>query len=223
MTATATASAPETRAPSQSVILHNVSWRTYECLLKDFENSSAPRFAYDRGTLEIMSPLPEHEERNRNIAMIVEIVAEERGLSIRNFGSTTFRQRAALRGFEPDSCFYIQSAGRLPPRVTRIDLTKDPPPDLVIEIDVTSPSLPKFPLYAQMSVPEVWRDTDEEVTIFALQDGEFVERRDSVALPGLTAATLTHFVQATATLARLEWLRTVREWARSHPQGPNQA
>src|SRR5947209_15786668 len=92
----------------QMVVLRSVSWDTYERLLADHRDSSAPRFTYDRGALEIMSPLPEHEKYNRAIAALVEVVAEARGLDFENLGSTTFRRDDLQRGFEPDSCFYIQ-------------------------------------------------------------------------------------------------------------------
>ena len=85
---------------AQKVILHDVSWESYEKLLADFANSSAPRLTYDRGTLEIMSPLPEHEEYNRALALLVEVVAEELDIDFRNLGSTTFKSDDLRRGFE---------------------------------------------------------------------------------------------------------------------------
>src|SRR5688500_8049244 len=97
---------------SQCAILSDVSWETYESLLADHENSSAPRFTYDQGTLEIMSPLPEHEEYNRSLEALVVTVLVEWGQKFRNLGSTTFKRADLQRGFEPDSCFYIQSADR---------------------------------------------------------------------------------------------------------------
>src|SRR5579859_1343156 len=99
--------ATEANAPEQRVILHDVRWKTYEELLHDLESSSAPRLTYDRGTLEIMSPLPEHERYNRAIASVVDTAAMEWGFEIDALGSTTFRREDLERGFEPDSCFYI--------------------------------------------------------------------------------------------------------------------
>lgn len=201
-----------------NVILNNVSWQSYECLLKDFENCSAPRLTYDKGALQIMSPLPEHEERNRALALLVEVLAEERGFSIRSLGSTTFRREEDQRGFEPDSCFYIQNARALG-RSRRIDLSQDPSPDLVIEIDTTRPSLDKLPLYAQVGVPEVWLDTGEQVSVFARRDANgYDEAPQSLAFPGLTGARLTEFVSASEQLERLDWLRAVRSWARRGEQ-----
>lgn len=206
-------------ADPPNVILHNVSWKTYECLLKDFESRGAPRFTYDQGALQIMSPLPEHEHRNRVLASLIEEIADEWGWDFANFGSTTFRSEASRRGFEPDSCFYFgENAARIRSIGREFDEARDPAPDLVIEIDITSPSLPRFPLYAQMGVPEVWRDDGEAVELFGLSSGqEYAPLTESRALPGLTGNVLTRFVQDGLTLARPEWLRTVRAWARTAP------
>jgi Uma2 family endonuclease len=198
--------------PEQRVVLRNVSWETYERLLTDHENSSVPHFTYDRGVLEIMSPLPEHEKYNRTIALAVEVLAEEMGIDVDDLGSTTFRRRDLQRGFEPDSCFYIQNEERIRGKA-RIDLTVDPPPDLVI--DITSPSLNKFPIYARLGVPEVWRYDGERLDIFELESGEYVERAESIALSSLTSDVLSRFVREGLTLGRRDWMRKVREWARS--------
>src|SRR5438132_6630156 len=91
------------------VIIRNVSWGTYESLLRDLADRAAPRLAYDRGTLEIMSPHIGHEDANRSLAAIVEIALEELDIDFRNAGSTTFKREDLERGFEPDSSFYIQN------------------------------------------------------------------------------------------------------------------
>src|SRR5947209_15582485 len=113
-------------ASDQRVVLRNVRWETYERLLADHQESSAPRFTFDRGTLEIMSPLPEHEEVNRALASLVENLLVEWRMSFRNLGSTTFKREDLGRGFEPDSCFYVQHANHVRGKA-RIDLTVDPP------------------------------------------------------------------------------------------------
>lgn len=101
----ATAQKTQVATQEQRLVLHNISWGTYERLLADHE--SAPRFTYDRGELEIMSPMREHEQINRAIASLVEIVAEVLGVEYDNLGSMTFKRRDLERGFEPDSCFYV--------------------------------------------------------------------------------------------------------------------
>ena len=94
-------------------MLNNVSWETYEKLLEDLADSSAPRLTFDRGTLEIMSPTFEHERFNRLLASFVEEAAEDLDVDIENAGSTTFRRLDLDRGVEPDSCFYISNAERV--------------------------------------------------------------------------------------------------------------
>lgn len=199
--------------PDQRVVMRDISWEAYERLLVDFADRSAPRLTYDQGTLEIMSPLEEHEESNRTIALLVEVVAEERGIDVRNLGSTTFKRADLAKGFEPDSCFYIQNAERVYGKA-QIDLTVDPPPDLVIEIDITSPSIPRLPLFAQLRVPEVWRYDGKNLSLLLLVEGEYRQSPDSRALPGLTGAVLTDLVVDSKTLRRTQWLRKLRDWLR---------
>jgi Uma2 family endonuclease len=199
--------------PEQRVTLHNVSWETYVRLLADLQDSSAPRLTYDRGTLEIMSPSSEHERYNRTVARIVEELAVERNVNFDSLGSTTFRRDDIDRGFEPDSCFYIQNAGRILGK-KRIDLTVDPPPDLVIEIDITVSSLDKFPIFAQVGVPEVWRFDGGRLAIYELAGGEYQERDASITFPAVTASDVTAFIKESETMDRPEWVRKLRGWAR---------
>lgn len=201
--------------PEQRVILHNVRWETYERLLADLHDSSAPRLTYDRGTLEIMSPSSEHERYNRTIAQVVEELAVEAEIDLDSLGSTTFRREDLDRGFEPDSCFYIQNAPRVR-RKKRIDLTVDPPPDLVVEVDITSPSLDKFPIFAQVGVTEVWRYDGNKLTIFGLAAGDYKERDTSLAFSSVNSADVTDFIKDSESMSRPEWIRKLREWAREH-------
>lgn len=207
---------PEATAPAEErFILHNVNWATYEQLLANYVDSSSPRFAYDRGVLEIMSPSSEHEELTEIITQLVYILAEEWGFEYRNFGRTTFRRREAESGFEPDSCFYIQSVERIS-GIRRLDMTVHPAPDLVIEVEMSSPALRKFPVYARMNVPEVWRYDGQEVAILLLQADDYVAAETSKAIPRLSAADLSQLVEQSKTMKRSAWTRAVRAWARAH-------
>ena len=203
------------RPAGQTVILHGVSWETYASLLADHKDRSAPRFAYDRGELEILSPSPEHEKLNRGLALLVEVVAEESGIDVYDLGSTTFKREDLERGFEPDSCFYIQNEERIRGK-DRINLEVDPPPDLVIEIDITSPSLDKLPIYARLGVPEVWRHDSRRTAILRLERAGYAESDESMVLPPLTSANLSHFMEGSKSMRRTAWLREVREWMRAH-------
>ena len=197
----------------QRVIVRFVSWTTYEHLLADLSNQSSTRLTYDRGMLEIMCPLPEHEEWNRTIALLVEVLAEEMRIDVRNFGSTTFRRADLARGFEPDSCFYIQHEADISGKST-IDLTVDPPPDLVIEVDITSGSLDKLPIYAQVGVPEIWRYNGQRLRISILTAGGYVESEASLALPLLTGPRLSEALLQSKSMKRTALLRSFRTWVR---------
>ncbi len=203
--------------PEQRIMLRNVSWETYERLLADHTDSSSPRFTYDRGALEIMSPSPEPERVNRSIAMFVEVLAETMNLDWDNLGSTTFKREDLERGFEPDSCFYIQNAELIKGK-DRIDLNIDPPPDLIIEIDITGESLNKLPIYAQLGIPEVWRYDGKRLIMLALKGDEYIECERSFAFPYLAASVISAFIEESKSLKRAAWLRSIREWARSNKQ-----
>jgi Uma2 family endonuclease len=198
----------------QRIVLRNVSWTTYEGLLADLADGRSPRLTYDRGILEIMSPLLEHEELSHNLAMLVEIAAEARDLDIRGLGSTTFRREDLERGFEPDDCFYIHNVARMRSKV-QIDLTVDPPPDLVIGIEQSRSSMSKLSIYAQIGVPEVWRHTGQQLLILVLREGTYHEQDESAALPGVKSDGLIALLEESRSLRRPEWLKHARAWALS--------
>jgi Uma2 family endonuclease len=210
----ATAISPTGQA-AQTVILHNISWETYERLLSEHKGRPSPRFAYDQGDLEIMVLSFEHEQFNRLLADVFTVIAAEMNLDFTNAGSTTFRRENLAKGFEPDTCFYVQNVERVVGK-KRLDLTEDPPPDLVIEIDITSPSLNKLPIYAAVGVPEVWRYDGTRMVILTLTGDRYIERDESTAVPRLTGVQLLHFLEASQRMKRAAWLRSVRDWAQEH-------
>jgi Uma2 family endonuclease len=202
-------------------ILDRVSWKTYECLLADYADRAGPRFTYDRGVLEIMSPLPVHERRNRLVARLVETVLEEWGVGYENLGSTTFRSEALERGVEPDTCFYLGDLERVAD-LERVDLAAgDPAPDLVIEVDITHGSVDKLPIFAAFGVPEVWRVGREGVEILLRDGPTYATTEVSTALPGLTREAMTALLAPDLTRDRLAWVAAVRRWARENaPRRP---
>lgn len=153
--------------PEERVVLPNVSWETYERLLSDHVEASAPRFTFDRGRLEIMSPSSEHEEYKQALTLLVEELADGLGMDIRNLGSTTFKRSQLERGFEADACFYVQSAEAMRGK-TPIDPAVDPAPDLVIEVEITTSTLNKLAIYAAFRVPEVWRYNGAKLVVLLL-------------------------------------------------------
>jgi Uma2 family endonuclease len=137
------------QAVAPRVVLRDVSWDTYQRLLHDLEDHSAPRLTYYEGTLEIMTPLLEHEGYSRFVDILLLAVEEATATPIYNAGSTTFARSDLLKGFGSDSCYYIQHGAMLRGK-TRVDAQRDPPPDLVVEIDVTHSTLAKLTLYAPL-------------------------------------------------------------------------
>ena len=202
--------------PEERVVLQHVAWETYERLLADHLDSSVPRFTYDRGVLEIVSPSLDHERTKASLTSLVEIVADERGLEFFNFGSMTFKREDLAQGFEPDVTFYFASEPVVRGR-DRIDPAVDPPPDLVIEIDVSRHSLNKLPIYAAFGVPEVWRVRNGIVTVYVRKAGssdEYAEDVPSLVLPPLTGEILTRFLAQRVELGRAAWVRSIHSWAR---------
>ncbi|HMD99069.1 MAG TPA: Uma2 family endonuclease [Terriglobia bacterium] len=199
--------------PEERVVLRNLSWETYERLLSEKGDNRSPRFTFDGGTLEIMGPLPEHERWNLRIADLVGVLADEMNIEAEGFGATTFKREDLERGFEPDSCFYIQNVERLRGK-ERIDLETDPPPDLVIEIEITRSSIRKLPLFAAFGVPEVWRYDGMGVSIFRLEEGKYVDVPESAVLPGVSSIWLAELLERGRPLGRTGWLRLARTWAR---------
>jgi Uma2 family endonuclease len=193
------------------VIIQGVSWETYERLQADFGDSHAARLTFDQGTLEIMAPSFAHERPTHLLTQIIDILAEVRGLDLLGAGATTFKREDMQRGFEPDASFYIQHAAAVRNN-TDIDLDVDPPPDLVIEIDLTHPSLDKLPLYAALGIPEVWRYTGQRLLIYQWSTDGYTVTDTSAVLPDVTSSQLTQLVADGQDMPRPAWLRRVRAW-----------
>jgi Uma2 family endonuclease len=140
--------------PGQRVLLRDVTWQEFETILDELGEHRAARIAYDKGVLEIMAPLPEHEDNKEIISDLVKALLEELDIEFRSLGSTTFKKESMAQGIEPDQCFYIKNESKIRGK-KRLDLKQDPPPDLALEIDVTS--LTHASIYEALKVPELWR------------------------------------------------------------------
>jgi Uma2 family endonuclease len=203
-----------TLSRADRVVLHNISWEQFEKLLEDLGDRRAARIAYDNGTLEIMTPLPEHEYFKEVIGDAVKDIAEEMQVDYESYGSTTWRKRIKMVGVEPDNCFYFQNEAVVRGRLD-LDLKQgDPPPDLALEIDVTHKYLDRFPIYARLEVPELWCYDEGELKIYHLQNGEYVEAESSLALPMLPIWELPDVIEAHRAEGRRALRRAIREWAR---------
>lgn len=199
---------------TQQVTLNGVSWQTYQALLNDLGDHRSSRLVYDQGILEIIMPSELHEIINRLLDRIVTALTEELGMKIRAYGSTTLEREDLVRGVEPDSCYYIQSVEQL--RAKKLNLQTDPPPDLAIEVDITSSSKRRFGLYQQLQIPEVWRYTRSQgITIYQFCDGKYQEREFSPTFPMISGAVLAQFLQLSGTEDDNEVIRALRRSLRT--------
>ncbi len=195
-------------------VLHNVSWETYEQILKNYEDRSVPRFTYDQGELEIMSPSLPHEEASEILILLVNIICEERQLDVRGLGHVTHKRADLLKGVEPDGCFFIQNVEAIV-GASDLDLTLLPPADLVIGVDISSPSVAKLPIYAAIGVPEIWHFENDDVRFLQLCEDQYVSITESVCLPRVLAQDVTRLIGESGVMKRPEWLRKVRQWIRA--------
>ena len=193
----------------EHVILHGISWHTFQQLLADRGERCGVLLAYDRVTVELRMPSQEHEWVKTTLTQIVEAIAFARDLDYQSLGSTTFGREDLERGFEPDACFYLAHADAVP--LTRpLDLTIDPAPDLIIEVAISRSSLDKLPVYAALGVPEVWRYRNGSVEIRCLTAEGYRLVDTSQTLPGMTAARVQEFLEAARTATnRTAWFKGV--------------
>lgn len=197
-----------------TLIASDVSWDSYEALLAELGDACAVRVTFDEGTLEVVSPSAKHEKFERFIEAVAGVVASELGLDLESFGSATFRRKDVQRGAEPDACFYVQHAAVVVGRDT-IDLSVDPPPDVVLEVEVSRSSARKQRVYAALGVLEIWRCDGERVSMYRLDGAEYSEIPSSLAFPPLTADTLTALLVQLRTKPRQAILEAYRQSLRA--------
>jgi Uma2 family endonuclease len=200
--------------PGQQLLLKNISWQQFETILEELGEGRAARLSYSNGWLEIMVPLPEHEKDKEIIGDLVKILLEELGIDFEPLGSTTFKSELMTQAVEPDACFYIENHQAVIGK-TRIDLTVDPPPDLAIEIDITSRT--QFENYQRLGVPELWRWTRRGLQINLLQEETYVESNISSNFSGIPIIELINrTVQQNLSVGRSQTIREFKRWVREN-------
>ena len=205
---TATLFAP----PAEMICLSGISWQTYETLLEELSDRRL-RLTYNCGNLEIMAPSPEHELGKEVLGRFVETLAEELEVQIYPLGSTTFK-RPELSGAEPDKCFYIRNIDAVRGK-RRLELTKDPAPDLVIAIDVTNSSQNRLQVYASLGIAEVWIYNGDSLVVKQLQDGIYITSQTSQFFLNLPIPAIANFLQQAETRDYLELVKIFRSWLRT--------
>jgi Uma2 family endonuclease len=197
----------------QHLVMHDVSWSFYEDLLAQIENRPL-RVTFDHGRLEIMAPLPEHEVPKGSIGRLLEAMADELDIPLSGFGSSTFRREDLAAGLEPDECYYLENSARVQ-GMKRFDPAIYPPPDLAIEIDITSRSIPRQPIYAALGVPELWRFDGFRLLILLLRSGVYCAVGRSPSFPFLPIDKFGGFVRRMLDEPPTSVVREFRVWVRT--------
>ena len=187
------------------VMIDGVSWQTYSALVDESEHASG-RMSYDEGTLEIMCPAMPHESSKSLIGRMIERFTEIRRIDIRSSASTTFRRTDLKRGFEADESYYIQNAEMVRGK-REIDLSNDPPPDLVIEVEITRSALNKLQMFASMGIPEVWPYDGKILSIGCLLSDGYSESEVSLVLPGFPVALASELLSQRFDVSETELIR----------------
>ncbi|MCU0711757.1 MAG: Uma2 family endonuclease [Pirellula sp.] len=196
-------SEPETR-----MVLEGVEWETYVAL-SDQRRGSVPRMTYDNGVLEMMSPNREHESIGRLVGRLIETYSEVKNIEIISVGSVTVKRSDLSKAFEADESYYVSNAERLLSKKD-LDFSIDPPPDLVVDVEMTSSAINTLQLFAAMGVPEVWRHDGHHLQMFELVDGSYLQIRSSFQLPGLTTVQVDELLSQRNTVGETKLIQNFR-------------
>ena len=202
----------KTTLAEKRVSFYNLSWQSYEQILAALGNKRAARLTYYKGTLEIVSPLEEHESVSDRIGILIHILTEELNLNVKSMASTTLNKPELKVGAEPDKCYYIQNEPAVRGKI--VNLAIDPPPDLVLEVDITHTDINKTQLYQEMKAPEFWRYNGKVLTIYLLNENQYQESVTSPTFPLLTKAKIYEFLAQCNTQGETQTKRSFRTWLR---------
>ncbi len=197
----------------QHIVLSNVDWDTY-IMFSDRIGERNIRCNYNGVDLELMTVSPEHERAKTLLGRLLEALTEEMDIDIAGFGSMTCRREDLKHGFEPDECYWIAHETQVRGR-NHIDLTRDPPPDLMLEVEISRSFVDRLALAAHLGVPEVWRWDGEMLRVMLLDaDGQYTEGECSRLLPFLPIAEFVRFLRRDMAQSDTKWLRSFRDWVR---------
>jgi Uma2 family endonuclease len=208
-------SSPPTPALGERrLTLRHISWDAYSQMLNALGDRRAVRLHYCQGTLELMVPLEIHEQSSDLVGVFIRALAFGAGLTIKGLASTTLRFRNLERGAEPDKCYYLQNEPLV--RGRPVNLDNDPPPDLVVEIDITHTDLDKNLLYSAMGIPELWRFDGQTLRIFHLEGGFYQSSPISYAFPWMTAGIFEDFLGQCQELGETQAYHNLNTWIQQH-------
>jgi Uma2 family endonuclease len=196
--------------PGQQLLVEDVNWQQFESILAELGERRASRLSYSNGRLEIMVPLPEHEKAKEIIGDMVKILLEARQIAFESLGSTTLKNERMSQAVEPDTCFYIQNQAAVIGK-NRLDMSVDPPPDLAIEIDLTSRT--QLDNYQILGVPELWRYARRGLQINVLQAEQYIESDVSPTFPNIPIVELVNqYTQQSQVAGRTRAIQAFKNW-----------
>ncbi len=196
----------------QRVIFHHLNWQAYQQILHALGENRSAHLIYDRGILEITMPLEEHEFYSELIGRFIYFLVAEMGRKIKTMGSTRLDREDLDRGTEPDKAYYIHNQPQVAGKT--VDLKTDPPPDLVVEVDITHTDIDKLQLYANLGIPEFWRYDGRLWRIYQLEENSYQEVEVSPTFPFVSKTKLYEFLtQANEDEIAAE--QTLRQWIKT--------
>jgi Uma2 family endonuclease len=193
----------------QRVVLRSLSWEAYLQILTALPDSRRARLTYDDGVLEITVPSELHEFSRSLIDRFIVTLIEIMGLRLKTMGSTTMNYPHLKKGAEPDNAYYIQNQPLVKGRT--VDFSQDPPPDLVVEVDITHTDIAKNQFYSSLGIPEFWRFDGQIWRIYQLQEQVYVEVEHSPIFPQVPKERLYAFLTE-AQEDEIEAVRSLRAW-----------
>ncbi len=196
--------------PGERILLKEVTWDEFEHILEELGEHRASKIAYHHHILEIMTPLPEHESNKEIISDLIKILLEELDIEFLSLGSTTFKNQFMQQGIEPDNCFYIENEAKIRGK-DRLDLTVDPPPDLALEIDITSRTHRE--IYSILGVRELWRFENGKLEINVLENNNYKQVEYSPHFPNFSLNEfLPYYLQKVKQIGRNKTIKEFRQW-----------
>jgi Uma2 family endonuclease len=209
--ATKGSSKPTSEIGERRFVIYNIGWDGYQGLLKII-GDRLPRLTYNHGDVELMKPMLFHERCRSLLGRVVSTVCEEFDLPMRTLGSTTLYRHDRDCGLDADASYYLANAGRMGSKDS-IDLDIDPPPDLAVEVEITSWELDRLVIYARLGFPELWRFDGEVLTVYHLKHGDhYLASETSLAFPFLPMKEVEGFIRDYDFVDDISWARSFRSW-----------
>lgn len=206
-----------TLPPGSSLQLQDVSWEEYQRLLDSLDERPRFKMTYDFGELHIMTKTFRHESFANLFGYLMVVLAEELDFEFISGGTTTLSSENTETGAEGDDCYYFDHLEEIGAK-DRLDLTVDPPPNILVEVDVTNPSIKKFPTYATLGIPEIWHFDGTIVKFHLLSDSGYLEVAHSLKFPFLPAAVLPLILLLGKKEGTMKMMKAFRAWVQANNQ-----